>query len=57
LPPTTPGYGSSALDALLFGGYGEYEDRDADNTALVQVQRLDDHWDPQASPSTFASGR
>ena len=46
----TPADGSPAFDALLVGGYGEYQDCDVDNAALVQVQRLDDHWDPVREP-------
>jgi hypothetical protein len=46
----TPADGSPSFDALLVGGYGEYEDGDVDNAALVQVQRLDDHGDPVGEP-------
>jgi hypothetical protein len=46
----TPAYGSPSFDALLVGGYGEYEDGDVDNAALVQVRRLDDHGDPVGEP-------
>ena len=46
----TPADGSPAFDALLVGGCGEYEDGDVDNAALVQVQRLDDNWDPASEP-------
>jgi len=46
----TPEDGGPAFNALLIGGYGEYEDGDVDNAALVQVQRLDDHWDPVREP-------
>jgi len=38
------------FDALLVGGHGEYEDGDVDKAALVQVQRLHDHWDPVGEP-------
>ena len=46
----TPADGSPAFDALLVGGYGEYADGDVDNAALVQVQRLDENWDPASEP-------
>ncbi len=28
----------------------KYADGDVDNAALVQVQRLDDNWDPASEP-------
>ncbi len=46
----TPADDSSSFDALLVGGYGEYEDSHVDNAALVQVQRVDDHGDPVGEP-------
>ena len=46
----TPADASPAFDALLVGGYGEYAEGDLDNAALVQVQRLDDNWDPASEP-------
>jgi hypothetical protein len=49
----TPAVGSPAFDALLVRGCREYEDGDLDNAALVQVQRLDDHWDRASEPEYF----
>src|SRR5437879_2508883 len=46
----TPADGSPSFDALLVGGYGEYEDGDVDKAALVQIQRVDNLWDPVGEP-------
>ena len=46
----TPADGGPSFDALLVGGNREYEDGDVDKAALVQVQRVDNLWDPVGEP-------
>jgi hypothetical protein len=48
----TPADGSDAFEALLVGGYREYEDGDNDNAAVVGVRHLDDHWEPVGEPAS-----